>query len=128
MRRICGRHFILIGQGSVVNYDMQPDFRGYLNIKEVSGKTVYGLLYLIEPEALEALDKFEGYPDVFGRKIIEVEDSQHKKFKSWVYIEPANQFGGNAVKTDYLRRVLGAAIDHNLPKEWVNKIEAYESV
>lgn len=128
MRRICGRHFLMLGNVYLPDYDIEPDLRGYLNIRPTPGKNVYGILYDLDKDALDALDKFEGYPEVFGRSEVEVKDDEGNSFKSWVYIEAPHQFGGTEVKMEYLRRVLTSAMEHGFPQEYINKIQEYKGI
>jgi gamma-glutamylcyclotransferase (GGCT)/AIG2-like uncharacterized protein YtfP len=122
MRRICGWHCHILGTGKLEDFELGVDLRGYANIRPQKGESIYGVLYEVDKECLESLDRFEGYPTVFGREEIMVEFDGDQK-KSWVYIEPTEQFGGNQPKVEYFRRVVSAAEENRLPEEWVAKLK-----
>ncbi len=124
MRRICGWHFHLLGMAELPDFEMGLDLRGFTNIREKKGEKVYGVLYDIDQHCLETLDKFEDYPNVFGRQeVMVIHDGKQKT--AWVYIQPAEQFGGTEVKPDFFRRVIAAAEENHLPGEWIKKLKAY---
>ena len=105
MRRLCGWNFTVVGPAFLKDYELGPDSRGYANIRPQAGKQVAGVLYDIDQRSLVALDEFEGYPDVFSRPQITVKDSSGNNFNAWVYVEPKEQFGGQAI----LRKIIFAA-------------------
>ncbi|MDR3642542.1 MAG: gamma-glutamylcyclotransferase [Candidatus Doudnabacteria bacterium] len=126
MRRLCGWNFTVIGPAFLKNYELGPDIRGYANVRPSQDKQVYGVLYDINQQSLDALDDFEGYPEVFMRPELEVTDENGKTYRAWAYIEPAHQFGGNFIKEDYLRRVIIGAKENHLPEEWVTFLESFQ--
>jgi gamma-glutamylcyclotransferase (GGCT)/AIG2-like uncharacterized protein YtfP len=127
MRRLCGRHFTVLGAGSLPGFELGADLRGYINIKKNPSTKVMGVLYDLDQEALSILDEFEGYPEVFSREIVEVIDSENEKYNSWVYLENAGQFGGSFVKEEYLRRVISGAVENHLPAEWVQFLTSFQN-
>ena len=42
-------------------------------------------IYLISKDNLEQLDRLEGYPDLYDRTIVEVEDEKRNKYDAWAY-------------------------------------------
>lgn len=42
-------------------------------------------IYLISKDNLEQLDRLEGYPDLYDRTIVEVEDGKGNKYDAWAY-------------------------------------------
>jgi gamma-glutamylcyclotransferase (GGCT)/AIG2-like uncharacterized protein YtfP len=125
MRRLCGRNFSLLGPAVLQDYELGADLRGYGTIREQKNFQVYGLLYDVDQQCLDALDSFEGYPDVFGREMLTVidMDEEKKPHQAWVYFEPADQFGGNSPRPEYFKRVAAAALENHLPETWVKKLE-----
>lgn len=126
MRRICGWHCQFLGRSSLPNFDVCVDERGYLNLEEKQGGEVFGILYSIDQDGLDLLDAFEGYPNVFGRKEVQVFDDEKIKYKAQIYIEEKKPGfnGGNQIRAEYFRRVIAAAYENRLPETWVNKIES----
>lgn len=123
MRRLCGWHFSVLGAGVLEGYEFGPDGRGYTNIRPRSGSHVCGVLYDLDKYSLDALDDFEGYPNVFNRVEVEIVVEDGEKHKAWVYVEEANLFNGDFIKEDYLKRVIIGARENRLPAEWVSMLE-----
>ena len=46
---------------------------------------VLGALYVVSKQEIEALDKLEGYPDLYDRQIVEVEDESGNKYDAVAY-------------------------------------------
>ncbi len=46
---------------------------------------VLGALYVISKQDLEELDRLEGYPDLYDRIIVEVEDEKGGKYDAFAY-------------------------------------------
>lgn len=126
MRRICGWHFTVLGVAVLEDYQFGPDTRGYANIRPCSGKKVYGLIYELEQSSIDALDEFEGYPEVFGREEVAVKDLEGDEYKAWVYLEKPEYFGDDQIREDYLKRVLVGARENRLPEEWINFLAGFE--
>jgi gamma-glutamylcyclotransferase (GGCT)/AIG2-like uncharacterized protein YtfP len=124
MRKLCGWHFSVLDVAVLDNFQMSPDLRGYVNIKPVFGEKVYGVLYNLDQSALDSLDAFEGFPEVFNREMIKVSDSENNIVDAWVYIESPEQFGGNYVREEYLNRVIMGATENHLPKEWIEYLKS----
>lgn len=123
MRRLCGRHCSALGKAELPNYEFGLDLRGFANIRPSDGEKVCGVLWEVDQEALEALDKFEGVPSVFDRKKVAIVDDQGRNVEAWVYVEPVEQFGGDHPRMEYFNRVLSGARENNLPEEWITKIQ-----
>lgn len=58
---------------------------GVADIEPDQGETVVGALYEVTPECLKALDRYEGWPRLYDRYLIEVEDIQGRKTVAFVY-------------------------------------------
>lgn len=123
MRRLCGWHFSVLGVGVLEGYEFGPDGRGYTNVRPRAGSHVCGVLYDLDQYSLDALDDFEGYPNVFNRVEVEITEADGEKHKAWVYVEENSHFDGDFIKEDYLKRVIIGARENRLPAEWVNMLE-----
>ncbi len=72
-----------LGKATLKGYALR--FRGGLaNIEPVEGREVEGVLWEITERDLKALDRFEGYPKLYGRDEFEVE-TPTTKMKATVY-------------------------------------------
>lgn len=123
MRRLCGWHCHVLERAVLPGYEIGLDHRGYANIRLKEGEEVHGVLFELDQEAIDALDAFEGYPTVFDRVEVTVKDGEGQERKAWVYIEPADQFGGTAPRMEYFNRVIAGAKENHLPEAWVNKLK-----
>jgi len=123
MRRLCGWHAHLIGRAVLSDFDLALDSRGYGNLIQKQGSSVWGLLFDIDQQALDALDDFEGYPEGFDRWQVEATDDHKEKHTAWVYIEPKEIDTGAKPRAEYWQRVIAAAKAGNLPQEWIEKLE-----
>ena len=61
-------------------------FNELADIVEDENKNVKGALYVISKQELEELDRLEGYPLLYDRVIIEVEDELGSKYDAVTYI------------------------------------------
>lgn len=126
MRRLAGRHLVVYGSARLPDFDLEPDKRGYLTVRPKAGAEVWGALYDVTEEAMGYMDRFEGYPEVFDRKEVEVVDNAGNKKTAWVYLETPDQYGGQAVREEYMRRVLSGAVDNHLPESWVEFLRKFK--
>lgn len=58
------------GIGTLNNYTLK--FRRHADIQPDPGSTVYGVVWTIQDRHLEELDRLEGYPIYYTRKIVSV--------------------------------------------------------
>ncbi len=126
MRRLCGWHFNVIGPAVLQDFEFGPDGRGYANIRQKGGFKVYGVLYDLDQYCLDILDDFEGCPQVFERKEVEVREGGDKSYMAWVYLEKPEKFSETEIKNDYLRRVIAGAVENHLPQEWITFLKSFE--
>lgn len=124
MHRLCGWHFHVLGVAALDNYEFGSDKRGFASIRSRQGKKVYGVLFEIDQKALDTLDEFEGYPEIFGRQEVAVADVYGKSVKAWAYMEPENMFGDGGIREEYMRRMIAGAIENRLPEDWVKFLES----
>lgn len=61
-------------------------FNELADIIQNEGSQALGVLYLISKQELIELDKLEGYPDLYTRIIIEVEDDKGNRYDAFAYI------------------------------------------
>ncbi len=126
MRRVCGRHFTVLGLAKLSDFEFGVDNRGYVNIRPKTGAEVIGVLYDLDQEALDSLDEFEGYPEVFGRSQVDVTDKNGEYHKAWVYVEKPEAFGGWHIKPEHLKMILAGAMENHLPEEWIKLLISYK--
>lgn len=107
-------------------YDGFSQFRGgaVANIAKDRESTVWGALFEITELCLDALDKFEGYPYVYDRKVLIVKDDEGNEYQAWVYLREPREEGKPS--KHYFQIVLEGARKCKLPEKYVKKfIEIY---
>jgi gamma-glutamylcyclotransferase (GGCT)/AIG2-like uncharacterized protein YtfP len=60
-------------------------FNELADIVPFEGEDVVGALYLISKQELEKLDALEGYPDLYDRMVVELEDEFGNKYEALAY-------------------------------------------
>lgn len=59
---------------------------GVANIRRKNGASVTGLLWEITPECEESLDRYEGYPWLYTKRLVTVHTEDDKTIKAMAYI------------------------------------------
>ena len=115
MNNRCFNGFKKISNGKLLNYEFGFDKSGYANIREFNDKTVFGVIYKLTKTCLNNLDQYEGYPNVYNRKIVKVINlDTNQIIDSYVYIESQNQFNG-IPNQSYLDIILNGLVENKLP-------------
>ncbi len=96
--------------------------RKFADIEPCKNSTVFGVLYKISEDDLTALDHYEGYPDGYDRKYIDVY-YQDQKHKAIVYemTESYREFNQDIPYSDEYKKLCYDAAAH-----WDLPINAYE--
>jgi gamma-glutamylcyclotransferase (GGCT)/AIG2-like uncharacterized protein YtfP len=117
--------FEIIGQGILEDFELKfnkinqkKKGVGYANVSTEHGKKVEGIIYRFENISL--LDKPEGYPKHYDRKIMEIVYNSGR-LKAWVYIANENRISeGLLPERDYLAHLL-AGKDY-LSKAYIDEL------
>ncbi len=126
LRRLCGWHCHLLGKAILKDYEIGVDSRGFANVCLKKGAEVYGILFEVDEECISRLDDFQGYPQVFDRKLLEVLDVEDgQQFKAWVYIENEKFLSAYLPYFKFWERIVVAAKENKLPKEWIKNLEKF---
>lgn len=124
MKGRCGVGAQVIGPALLDDYELTFDKRGYANIISQVGQQVWGVAWEIDQNCLKALDRYEGYPQMYGRQDVQI-IWQQQIITAMVYIEPADQSGGQPSRSYLDNRVIPGAKENGLPAEWIKKLEQY---
>ncbi len=84
--------------------------------KDICGK-VWGCLFEITDEDLKELDEYEGYPRIYQREELEVEDDSGYVHKAIVYLRTGQKSGKPT--EEYMRTVIDGAWDCKLPEKYI---------
>lgn len=103
--------FEIVGLGILQNFELKfnkiaknKNGIGYANVVWAPGKNVEGIIYQFEDIAL--LDKHEGYPKHYNRKVLDILHNQ-SLLKTWVYIAQENQISNGLLpERSYLGHLL----------------------
>jgi len=126
MRRLCGWRFTMLGMAVLPDFEFGLDLRGYSAIKQKAGSKVYGVLYSIDQSCLNAMDEYEGYPNVFSRLEVKVLDKDGAVRQAWVYLEKPEQFGGKLANEGHFKMLVAGAMASQLPKEWIDYLVSFQ--
>jgi gamma-glutamylcyclotransferase (GGCT)/AIG2-like uncharacterized protein YtfP len=101
-------------------YDGYSSKRGgaVANIIESNGSIVWGGVFEINKDNLSALDCYEGYPDYYDRKQVDVIDDNSSIYKAIVYYRTDKKIGQPS--KGYRQVVEKGANDCELPKDYIN--------
>ncbi|MCS7231603.1 MAG: gamma-glutamylcyclotransferase family protein, partial [Elusimicrobiota bacterium] len=121
MKERCGEgKFKFIGRaylkGYLFVYVGYSEYRkgAVANIIEKEDSVVWGGLYEIDSECLCKLDKYEGCPCVYQRKLLTVITDDGREFQAYVYFRKEKI--QEKPSEEYLEIVLSGAKDCNLPE------------
>ena len=100
-------------------------FKGVADVEPLYGENVYGALYLLRPKHMKALDRFEGYPNLYIRKqvLVQVLDglSPRNFSRATVYIMRNGDRYSEPSK-HYLDTILTGCKQWELPEEYREEI------
>lgn len=103
--RLVGYEFVIAGFGAAT-------------IRRRAGSTVYGRLWSISVNDLDALDQFEGVDlGVYGRRQVGVVAEDHQAIRAHVYVARPTEIG--FAHTEYLGGVIAAGADCGFPASYL---------
>jgi len=92
------------------------------NIRPAAGRAVLGVLYRINESAYRNLDRFEGAPVHYRRIQVNVLDAEGRPVAAEAYIATKVEKGLRPAP-HYLKTILDGATEHNLPGDYIEKIQ-----
>src|SRR5262249_27363562 len=123
---------LLLAEGcpgaTVVDGAMLADHRfviaaeGYANVLPAPGDAVLGLLWQITPEDEAALDHYEG---LYRKDEALVTTTGGKSVRAMIYLAPDASLG--QPRPGYLEQVVAAARRHQLPADYITRLEGWFS-
>ncbi|MDE2060352.1 MAG: gamma-glutamylcyclotransferase [candidate division NC10 bacterium] len=96
---------------------------GIADIRERSGKTVEGVVWEISEAERKVLDEYEGYPDLYLHKEIQVRSRTGKVIAAFAYImeNPAREMPPSK---RYKQLLISGAEEHGLSDEYIDFLES----
>lgn len=99
--------------------DYKLTFNQLADIVESKGQNVLGAIYVISKQELVDLDRLEGYPDLYDRISVEVEDDKGNQYEAFAYIMVEKNI---ELPPDHYYNILVEGYeDWDLPIEYLNK-------
>lgn len=76
----------VVGPVTLENYELLFRRGGFATIAPKEGETVTGLLWSITPGCERSLDRYEGYPRFYDKRMVTVRDSEGRSLSVMAYI------------------------------------------
>ena len=76
----------VVGPVALENYELLFRRGGFATIMPCEGGKVHGLLWSITPECERSLDRYEGYPRFYDKRIVTVRDGEGRSLSVMAYI------------------------------------------
>ena len=109
--------------GSVVleNYELLFRRGGFATIAPKEGEKVQGLLWSVTPECERSLDRYEGYPHFYDKKMVTVRDSEGRSLSVMAYIMDDRFREPMLPTTDYYNGIREGYRQNGLPTAELKK-------
>src|SRR5438067_1448327 len=126
MRPLATRWGWLEGYRLCFDLPIGPGERAVANVQPQAGARTCGVLYLLDPGELDRLDRSEGVPRGFYRRIpIEVVVGGEERVAAFTY-QSSWTVAGRKPSARYLGLLVAGAREHGLPAEYVRFLESHE--
>ena len=76
----------VVGPVTLENYELLFRRGGFATIMPCEGETVHGLLWSITPDCERSLDRYEGYPCFYDKRMVTVRDSEGRSLSVMAYV------------------------------------------
>jgi len=96
---------------------------GIATVRETAGKRVEGVLWEISDAELKALDDYEGYPELYIRKEVQVRTAAGKTVTAFTYVMP-NPGREAPPSKPYKRLMISGAEEHGLSEAYIAFLES----
>jgi gamma-glutamylcyclotransferase (GGCT)/AIG2-like uncharacterized protein YtfP len=95
------------------------DDKAVANIVSNDGEKVWGGLFEASENDLAKLDRHEGFPKSYGKKVVQVIDAEGSTYDAWVYFRIGETKGDPS--EEYRKVVLEGASNCNLPEDYIKR-------
>jgi phage replication-related protein YjqB (UPF0714/DUF867 family) len=107
----------------LADHDWLINQRGVATVEPFPGSRVHGVLWRVSDRDLAALDSAEGVPVRYHRDRLTVHTTDGSS-PAWVYIDHRVEPG--APRDGYLERIIGGAVQHELPQTWIEFLRRWD--
>ncbi len=118
----------VVGPVSLENYELLFRRGGFATIAPKEGGKVHGLLWSITPGCERSLDRYEGYPRFYNKRMVSVRDSEGRSLSVMAYVMDERFREPMLPTTDYYNGILEGYRCSGLPvtalkKAWDHVVE-----
>lgn len=115
----------VVGPVALENYELLFRRGGFATIAPKEGGKVHGLLWSLSPECERSLDRYEGYPRFYDKRMVTVRDSEGRSLSVMAYIMD-ERFREPMLPTDtYYNGILKGYQQNGLPVAALKKAWNY---
>lgn len=100
-------------------------FNELADLMEKEGEVAMGALYVISKQELQQLDTLEGYPDLYDRMMVEVQDQEGNLYDAVAYIMVDKDL--EEPPEHYYEILLQGYRDWDIPKEYLEKAKEFST-
>jgi hypothetical protein len=116
----------LDGYGLRFNLPVGRGERAVANVEPELGGYIWGVAYRLRPEECDRLDRTEGVPAGFYRRIeVEIVTEGDERLTAFTY-RSTRITEGRKPSARYLGLILDGAREHGLPADWIAWLERFE--
>ena len=110
-----------LGIAMLANYKLKE--RLYADIDFCEGEEVWGVLYLVKVEHIDALDHYEGYPQTYKRYLVEIEFNGDQYMALTYEMTEATKAARDdqPYPEDYRKICSAGAKAHGIPNQFTKK-------
>ena len=118
----------VVGPVTLENYELLFRRSGFATIAPKEGETVTGLLWSITPGCERSLDRYEGYPRFYDKRMVTVRDSEGRSLSVMAYIMDERFREPMLPTTTYYNGILEGYRQNGLPvaalkKAWDHAVQ-----
>jgi len=88
--------------------------RYYASVKESKGKSVWGALYIMDRFDITVMNKYEGFPHMYYKKLITVFDECGRSYEAFTYVAD-EVYSETGTFKNYFNKLKSGYIDWGLP-------------
>ncbi len=117
----------VVGPVALEGYELLFRGSGVATIGPKEGSTVHGLLWRLTPDCERSLDRYEGYPHLYGKQPVTVRDAQGRELTVMAYVMSERYRAPAVPPTSYYQGILEGYRQSGLPvealkKAWANAV------
>ena len=105
----------VVGPVALENYELLFRRGGFATIMPCEGGKVHGLLWSSTPECERSLDRYEGYPRFYDKRMVTVQDSPGRSLSVMAYIRDERFREPMLPTTTYYNGILEGYRQNGLP-------------